>query len=523
VKRDALPLPAHGSLAGHAGSSTTWRVALLVLAVALVLEIVGYWPTAATMDSIWENSPTFMHGFTVLPISAWLVYRQRDALRACAPVPTLVVLPVIALAGLMWLAGEFGSVNAVSQSAFVGMLVLTIVAVLGLEVGRTIMFPLGFLFFAVPIGDFLLPTLMEWTANFTVAALRVTGVPVYREGLLINVPNGRWSIVEACSGVRYLIASLMVGTLFAYLNYRAMWRRWVFVGIAIAVPIVANWVRAYLIVLIGYLSDNRLAAGVDHLIYGWLFFGVVMLLMFGIGTRWREPPGEARSSTVLPLVSVPLGTVRSTDSRRYAVVAVAACALAIAWPIVDAATEVSLRPTPVLALGAIPGWRPVVGEVLPVQATAASAWSQALYQRDGRTVGIAVAYYHAQDARRKLARISTLLFSDESKHIVRTIIGEGEVHIGSALQRVVETHAQTPSHQPLVMWEWYWVDGRTTQSSGIAKILVSWSRLVHRRDDSAAVMLFTVDDQNLGREALAQFARDGWPEIRAMLSREAGH
>jgi exosortase A len=523
VKRDALPLPAHGSLAGHAGSSTTWRVALLVLGVALVLEIVGFWPTAATMVSIWEHSTTFTHGFTVVPIVAWLIYRQRGVLRTCAPMPAPVVLPAIALAGLVWLVGEFTSANAVAQSAFVGMLILTVVAVLGLEIGRMIMFPLGFLFFAVPIGEFLLPTLMDWTANFTVAALGVTGVPVYREGFLLNVPNGRWSIVEACSGVRYLIASLMVGTLFAYLNYRAIWRRWVFVGIAIAVPIVANWVRAYLIVLVGYLSDNRLAAGVDHLIYGWLFFGFVMLLMFGIGARWREPAGEARSHVSSRSVLMPPDMPRSRESRRFSVVAAAACALALAWPIVNAATEVSLRPAPALALGAIPGWQAVAGEALPVRgATAASASLQALYQRNGHIVGVAVAYYHSQDAQHKLARISSSLFGDDPNSFVRTTISEGEVNVGS-VQRVLETHAQTPSRQPMVLWEWFWVDGRTTQSTMFAKLFVGWSRLVHRRDDSAAVMLFTVDDQNLGREALAQFARDGWPEIRAMLSREAGH
>ena len=82
-------------------------------------------------------------------------------------------------------------------------------------------FPLGFLFFAVPIGDFMLPQLMEWTADFTVLALRLSGVPVYREGLQFIIPSGAWSVVEACSGIRYMIASVTVGCLFAYLSYRA--------------------------------------------------------------------------------------------------------------------------------------------------------------------------------------------------------------------------------------------------------------------------------------------------------------
>ena len=72
-----------------------------------------------------------------------------------------------------------------------------------------------------------------------------------------------------------------------------MWRRLVFIALSIIVPIIANGIRAYLIVMIGHLSNNRLATGVDHVIYGWVFFGFVMMLLFWIGSQWREPDAAA--------------------------------------------------------------------------------------------------------------------------------------------------------------------------------------------------------------------------------------
>src|SRR2546423_1258251 len=84
----------------------------------------------------------------------------------------------------------------------------------------------------------------------------------------VRFPTGSWWIVEACSGLRYLIASAMVGMLYAYLAYRSLSRRIAFVAASLAVPILANWLRAYMIVMIGYLSGNRLAVGIDHIIYG---------------------------------------------------------------------------------------------------------------------------------------------------------------------------------------------------------------------------------------------------------------
>ncbi|MBK7646006.1 MAG: exosortase [Betaproteobacteria bacterium] len=151
--------------------------------------------------------------------------------------------------------------NALTQFSVIAIAILTICSLVGLVIGKEMAFPFVFLFFAVPIGDFLLPQLMEWTADFTVHALRLTGIPVFREGQNFVIPSGNWSVVEACSGIRYLIASLTVGTLYAYLTYTSLKRRLTFIIVALLVPIAANWLRAYLIVLLGHISGNKLATG----------------------------------------------------------------------------------------------------------------------------------------------------------------------------------------------------------------------------------------------------------------------
>ena len=225
-------------------ASAVWRRNLIVWAALALAILVLYRETGLAMATIWYRSGTFAHAFLVPPISIWLAWRQRHVLAAIVPKPALWVLLPMAMTALAWLAGQVVAVNSVTQLALVGLLVLSVPLVWGLAAARALMFPLAFLFFSAPVGEFLLPVLMQWTADFTVAALRLTGVPVYREGLRFIIPSGSWSVVEACSGVRYLIASFMVGSLFGYLNYRSNKRRWIFVGVSILVPIVANWVRA---------------------------------------------------------------------------------------------------------------------------------------------------------------------------------------------------------------------------------------------------------------------------------------
>ena len=246
-----------------ATQSTGLAIALLVIATLWL-----YRDTALGLVTLWGQSETFAHGYFVPVIVLWLLWRQRAALKAAAPSmkPAPSALLAVAAVAAVWLVGDVAAVNPASQFALVGLIVLSVPALAGWRAASVVAFPLAFLFFAVPFGEFLLPWLMARTADFTVLALRASGIPVYRDGLQFVIPSGTWSVVEACSGVRYLIASLMVGALFAYLNYRSMRRRWLFMLVALAVPIVANWLRAYMIVMIGHLSSNRLAVGVDHLI-----------------------------------------------------------------------------------------------------------------------------------------------------------------------------------------------------------------------------------------------------------------
>ena len=523
MKRDALPLPL---ASGVVEADRAWRAAFPVLVLALVWVGVCFAATARAMVETWAHTETYAHGFVVAPISLWLVWRMRARLREMEPRPSWPAIVLLAAAGFGWLLGQFGAVNALSQASFVAMLVLTVPAIVGVRIARALMFPLGFLFFAVPIGDFLLPTLMERTADFTVAALRLSGVPVYREGMLMVIPTGRWSVVEACSGVRYLIASLMVGTLFAYLSYAALWRRWVFVGVSILVPIIANWVRAYMIVMLGHLSNNRIATGVDHLVYGWVFFGIVMLLMFWIGARWKEPAAPAPAPAVR--TADLSGSARVTAAARPAIFWRLLPAVAVAtlvWPLVDSATGIGIgKAAPVLAPLEVPGWQHAGRDDVPFipQYKEASASLHETLRRDDAVIGLYVAYYRDQDARRKLVSSENVLVRSEDSTWRATDRTTRRESIAGAPHPIVATQLLGPGGQALTVWQWYWIDGTITSSDAYAKALTAWSRLRGRGDDSAAVIVYAPGtDSGRATGTLQAFIRDAWPAIAGVLARTA--
>ncbi|MFT7724558.1 MAG: exosortase A [Roseateles sp.] len=476
---------------------TAWRLPLLALAGAWALLVALYFDTGAAMVEIWERSETFAHAWVVPPISAWLVWRRRADLAVLEPLPAPRWLWGMLPLGLLWLLGSLATVNAAMQFAFVGMLVLMVPALLGTEVARRIAFPLGFLFFAVPFGDFLTPWLVERTADFAVLAVRASGIPVFREGTEFVIPTGSWSVVEACSGIRYLMASVMVGTLFAYLNYRGLAKRWAFVAVAIVTPLVANWLRAYMIVMLGHLSGNKLAVGVDHLIYGWVFFGIIMLAMFMIGARWSDPDPE-------PVPAPPAGAGAGASPRR-ATMALAAALLAVALPagLRAQVQQAGAHGQPRLAAPALPGqaW---VAEPLSTWAPHFVNPAAALhghYRRGepeaGASVGVYIGYYRDQRAGRQLVTsVNELVNSEEDKVWSRTASGTGSVDgqawrtaelRGQALSAV---HGDGSGAPRLRVWQVYWIDGRPFTSDWQAKLYGAWRRLLGQGDDAAVVIVY---------------------------------
>lgn len=499
-------------------SAKAWNVALSALVFTLLAILVLYRETASAMVEIWARSETFTHGFLVPPITLWLIWRIRYSIAQITPCANPWVLLAIAVAGFAWLLGEVATVGVLSQFALVSLLVLAVPAILGMQVAKRIAFPLAFLFFAVPFGEFALPQLMEWTANFTVLGLRLSGIPVFREGLHFVIPSGNWSVVEACSGVRYIIASLTVGTLFAYLSYQSLKRRLIFVGVSFVVPVVANWLRAYMIVIIGHLSGNQLAVGVDHLIYGWAFFGIVIMAMFWIGSHWREdePTLDAERSNGVAHAPV--------ENSALARMVFAVCVLACVWPLALWQIERNVPPqvARIEPLDPIDGW-PISAEMLndwKPRFENPSATLQSTFDSGTRKAGLYIGYYRDQGSTRKMVSSVNVLVNSSNSNWVKATNGSRQISLGQQHVSVKTAELRSPASSRLVVWQWYWINGHLTANDHLAKAYTALSRLMGQGDDSAVIILYAPKDQaGDGVSVLEDFAKAAGSAIESALKR----
>lgn len=502
-----------------------WQPTLLQGLALLALLLWSQWEAASSMAAMWWRSDTFAHALLVPPIAAWLIWRRRAELAALRPQRWWPGLLALLAAVAVAVVGRLAEVNVLQHFGVVLGVQALALALLGPRVCWAIAFPLLFLLFAPPFGDFLVEPMMLHTADFTVGALRLLGIPVFREGLHFVIPSGNWSVVEACSGLRYLFASFMVGTLFAYLNFQRWPGRLGFMLVSLLVPVVANWLRALIIVLLGHYSDNRIATGADHLVYGWVFFGFIMAIMFWIGARWADASARPMPSPPSGLPVVPSAVAPSWPTALLLALIVAAPA----WWVerlrdhrpapFDAAALQQLRPAdgwqPVVAPDA-DAWKPgFVGAELQWQ----TAWAQ---QGAGEAVLLDIAVYPAQsEGTKAVSSVNTIVRSKDERWA-----------------RAGRSSLRSSDEGAITQWQWtrrgavlgddrlylarrlYWADGRFTASERDAKLLGLRQQVAGRGDFQAVVILMTPSTGG-GTERLDRFWRDIRTPLNERLQRAA--
>lgn len=479
----------------------------MLLSGESALVLILFRQTWVAMIETWASSRTFSHCFLVFPLAAYLIWIRRERLASLRPVPYYPGLIAVAFSGLVWLAGNVGEVRVVQEFAFIGLLISLAWTILGSTVVRLLAFPLAFMVFAVPFGVSLIGPLQDGTAWFAVHALTLTRIPAVLEDRVLSVPTGSWTVAEACSGIRYLFSSIVLGVIYASLVYRSRRRQAAFIAASFLVPILANGLRAYGIVLIAYYTNNRFARGVDHIVYGWVFFTAIQLALFAAGWPWNEISRARGSRPAGHIVSPPTSN-EGWPVRRLVIASVLASAVLIS---IELSAERLLpsselpKESPLLTIQVSPPWQPATmydTSWIPNLSGANRRFLQS-YSAGSRRVDLYSATYSSgsevelvhgynQSSDPKIwsfgkSRIETAQLSDGESIAVRKI----QMESGSSLRTV---------------WMWYWIGGECTASAARVKYLQAKARLLNKAGDAIAIAI--ASDEGLQDASAEESLRD---------------
>lgn len=475
-------------------SRSRWQRHLAALAGLSMAILAVFHRDATDIMGIWWHSSTFTHCLLMVPMIGWLVSQRTALLKPLAPVYWWPALIWLAGAGFVWLAGEAAGVGLFRQLGLILMLQGAVAATLGEKLVRALLFPLAYTLLLVPFGEELVPLLQTLTAYISMALLHLSGLRAELEGVFITTRAGFFEVAEACSGVNFLMAMLAYAVFAAHLCFRSWTRRIVFVGAALATTIVANALRAYGTMVAAEIWGIEAAGGIDHVFYGWVFFGLVVLIVMLVAKRWFDRPANDIAVDVTGLEGEP----RYAGSAR----AVLPAALAVPLFFVAWATLIGGRSAP------LPETMPVA---TPAGWAAASPGQMAWHPRfDGADQQIV---RHFADARGN--RVTVAIGGYERQAEGREVVayGQGAVDPDSkwawsaALDPVDGAKTDRLLHPGPVLRDaatWYVVDGAATGSPRAAKLAGLKARLLGG-DPRALSLIVSAEEAHGGRDAIAAF------------------
>jgi exosortase len=279
VKGDGLAIPVPDGASIH--RSWLWLVAGLVVLVAFL-----YSGIFALLLRDWWSDPNFSHGFFVPAFSTLVIWQRRKVLASIPVEPVWSGLAIIVLALLVYLLGVIGAELFLSRSSFILLLAGLVIYFLGWGYFRALLFPWAFLFLMVPLPTLVLSEvtfpLQFLASNLASSLLALVGVPVLREGNIIQLATMSLEVAEACSGIRSLVSLVTLAVIYGYLMESSIVLRVALTLAAVPIAIGANSLRVMGTGLLGFYWGPDKAEGFFHTFSGWVIFILALGMLFGV-------------------------------------------------------------------------------------------------------------------------------------------------------------------------------------------------------------------------------------------------
>lgn len=501
--------------------------------VALVIFTAGVlWaetPAIRGLLHMWNNSPMYSYGYLVPFISAFLVWSQREALARLTPTPSLVGGgAVLALWLLMMGLGRLGGVLLVEQLALLVAIAGGILVIGGWAYLKTMWAAVAYLLLMVPLWDgFTEPLHLKFqllSASIGVRMLDLVGVPAWRVGTVIALPNLTIEVARACSGVNYLIAVLALGLPLAYLYLRSPWRRIVLIASAMVIAALSNSLRVALIGILAYLELGAPLHGPAHTLHG-LFVSAIGHVALFVGlwllSRHDKPAPNQPASEAAATVASSVVTPRLSPTAAFAPMAAAAI---FVWAGAVAVNAYAPSPVPLAAsLDQLPGSLgpfsadPYTAPPQPEWWSPADQELRRRYRQGELNVDVLIGYYEAQRQSREVVNYRSNALHRDSRAASLDLGSSGSIPINLAREKI-------GPYERLTVY-WYEIDGQVETAPLAAKLRTLWNAVGTGRTNGAIVCL-TTQSETAGTdpatlEALLTLARETHRALARCLPRRA--
>jgi exosortase len=274
-----------GHLPEHAPTSQERPLPFAAIAWFTALLIIAYFPTLKHLVEQWSTDEDVGHGFFVPLVAGYIAWQRRDQLMALQWKPAWWGIPIMLWGILQSYVGTLGAELFLQRSAFLITLLGLLLVLGGVELIKTLAFPLLLLPFMIPIPAVLYNQitfpLQLFASGAAESVLSLLGIPVLRDGNVLELASQPLNVAEACSGIRSLLSLTFLSLVYAYFFDKHVWMRWVLLIGTVPIAILANAGR---VTVTGILSEinPELAHGFFHSLEGWIIFLIAFAMLLGL-------------------------------------------------------------------------------------------------------------------------------------------------------------------------------------------------------------------------------------------------
>ena len=266
----------------------------LLAAILIGSFILAYFPVWQRLIVAWYSSDEYSHGFLIVPLCCYILWRKKEVLAEIPVSPSSWGLGLVILSLLLYLFAHFAEIITVASFSMVLLVAGIIIYFYGFLMLKELLFPLFLLLFMIPIpaqiySSLTIPLQLFVTKTSVWIGALFLGIPIYREGNVIHLPDRIMQVVQACSGLRSMISLLTLSAIIGYFTLKSNFLRTVLFFSGIPAAIAVNVIRVLLLVIAFYYFNYDLTSGTIHTVFGMLIFILASLLIIiikGVLSIW---------------------------------------------------------------------------------------------------------------------------------------------------------------------------------------------------------------------------------------------
>ncbi|WP_191965738.1 exosortase [Oryzomonas sagensis] len=259
----------------------------LFWAVFGVAFVCAYFPVITSLVHAWSHSDDYSHGFIIAPVAAYMLWQKREVFLEKQAVGSWSGLLLATGALFLYAVSKIGEMQTIASLSMIVFLWGAVIFLFGYGVFRACFLPLVFLAFMIPVPAQIIARLtiplQLLVTKASVGLASFSGIPIFHDGNIIQLPQGTFQVVQACSGLRSIMTMLTLGTVLAYFTLRSTMLRGTLLLLAVPIALAVNILRVFVLISALYFLSIDLSEGTLHTCLGLAVFGIALGLFLAAG------------------------------------------------------------------------------------------------------------------------------------------------------------------------------------------------------------------------------------------------